>query len=171
MMNSSVPPPVEPGIAAPRRDRATLWRLLATVLCLGVHGCTEATGGAVELSWALRSTRDVDIADCLDDRPDRIGRIRLWWQTTEQLRFESFPCRDNHGITSFDLPVVEPDHTVALYVTPECADGSQPDPASYVTPPPIVRSVEVGETITLDAILLVLRIDEADCVTLPCVCR
>jgi hypothetical protein len=85
-------------------------------MCLGVHGCTEATGGAVELSWALRTTRDVGISDCLENR---IGRIRLWWESPESVRFESFPCQDNHGVTAFDLPLPE----VALRVTPECRDG------------------------------------------------
>lgn len=151
------------GVESANRARAWLWCSLTTVLCVGVYGCTEATGGAVELSWALRTTRDVGISDCVEDR---IGRIRLWWESSDSVRFESFPCRDNHGVTAFDLPLPE----VALRVTPECIDGSEADPASFMAPPPIVREVEVGETITLDAVLLVLRVDSEDCVTLPCVC-
>ena len=143
-----------------------MWRLLATVMCLGVHGCTEATGGAVELSWALRSTTDNRI-ECADGR---IAKIRLNWATPDTLRSTSFLCKDNHGVTAFDLPVVEPERTVALSVTPECNDGKPADPASYITPPPIVRQVSVGETITLDAVLLVVRIANCDPVNAPCVC-
>ncbi len=168
IMNSGTPREVEP---ENHRTRHTLWCALTTVMCLGVHGCIEATGGAVELSWALRTTRDVGISDCLDGR---IGKIRLWWDTPDSLRYRSFPCRDNHGVTAFDLDVRDlPDdqsEQVALRVTPECRDGSAADPASFITPPPIVRTVTEGETITLDAVLIVLRVDEEDCTTLPCVC-
>lgn len=146
---------------APPRPTATLCRILATVLCLGVHGCTEATGGAVELSWALRSTRDRDIPDCAEGR---IGRIRLWWDSGTSTRYIAFPCQDNHGVTAFDLPTGE----VALSVTPECADGISADPDTFVAPPPIVRVAAIGETITLDAVLLVLQVD--DCTTRSCVC-
>jgi hypothetical protein len=158
-VNSAMGRRVEPGIC---RSRATLvWCAWATTLCLGVHGCTEATGGAVELSWALRSTRDRGIGDCAGDA---IGRIRLWWETEESRRFTAFPCRDNHGVTAFDLPVGE----VALSVTPECADGNTPDPELFTAPPPIVRDVAIGEAITLDAVLLVVKID--DCASATCVC-
>lgn len=138
-----------------------VWCAWATVLCLGVHGCTEATGGAVELSWALRSTRDVRIDDCAGGA---VGRIRLWWATEDSRRYTAFPCEDNRGVTAFDLPLGQ----VALSVTPECADGNAADPAHFVAPPPIVRTVKVGEAVTLDAILLVLKVD--DCAQPTCIC-
>jgi len=132
-----------------------------TVLCLGVHGCTEATGGAVELSWALRSTRDRGIDDCAGGT---IGRIRLWWEAAGKRRYTAFPCRDNHGVTAFDLPVGR----VSLWVTPECSDGNTADPEQFVTPPPIVRDVTIGEAVTLDAVLLVVKLD--DCMPAACIC-
>jgi len=115
----------------------------------------------VELSWALRSTLDRDISDCADGQ---IDRIRLWWDSGTTMRYQSFPCRDNHGVTSFDLPT----GAVALSVSPECDDGRSADPGSFTAPPPIVRDVAVGETVTLDAVLLVVRVD--GCATRPCVC-
>lgn len=143
------------------RPAATVWRILVAALCLAVHGCTEATGGAVELSWALRSTRDVDIPDCADGR---INRIRLWWDTGTSTRYRAFRCTDNHGVTAFDLPT----GMVALSVTPECDDGFSADPATFTAPPPIVREVTNGETVTLDAVLLVVQ---DDCnASRPCVC-
>lgn len=144
------------------RRHATLCRIATAVVCLGVHaGCTEATGGAVELSWALRSTTDRDISDCADDR---IGRIRLWWDSGTSTRFTAFPCEANHGITAFNLPT----GSVALSVTPECVDGMSAEPDTFVAPPPIVRDIAVGEAVTLDAVLLVVQVD--DCETRSCVC-
>lgn len=143
------------------RRHATLWRILGALLCLSVHGCTEATGGAVELSWALRSSRDRHIPDCADGR---INRIRLWWDSGSSQRYTAFPCRDNHGVTAFDLPT----GAVGLSVTPECDDGLSAAPGTFVAPPPIVRDVAIGETVTLDAVLLVLQVD--DCATRSCVC-
>ncbi len=138
-----------------------MWCAWATVVCLGVHGCTEATGGAVELSWALRSTRDRGIDDCADGS---IGRIRLWWATDDSRRYTAFRCEANHGVTAFDLPIGQ----VSLYVTPECTDGNTADPDHFVTPPPIVRQVAIGETVTLDALLLVVKLD--DCNSPTCIC-
>src|SRR5687767_4470716 len=149
-MNSLPRPRVEPGIC---RSRATMvWCAWATVVCLGVHGCTEATGGAVELSWALRTTRDVGLDDCADGF---IGRIRLWWETPSTRRFTAFPCDENHGVTAFDLPAGE----VSLEVTPECDEdspypGMEPPSEMFTSPPPIVRDVTIGEAVTLDAVLL-----------------
>lgn len=138
-----------------------VWCAWVTTLCLGVHGCTEATGGAVELSWALRSTRDREINDCV---ADSISRIRLWWATENSQRYTAFPCEANHGVTAFDLPVGE----VLLYVTPECTDGNSANPDHFVTAPPIVREVAIGEAVTLDAVLLVVKVD--DCASATCVC-
>lgn len=158
-MNSLPRPRVEPGICRPRTTM--VWCAWATVVCLGVHGCTEATGGAVELSWALRSTRDVGIDDCAGGT---ISRIRLWWETPSTRRYTAFPCEENHGVTAFDLPAGE----VSLEVTPECTDGNEPPSEMFTSPPPIVRDVTVGEAVTLDAVLLVVKID--DCTSVSCVC-
>jgi hypothetical protein len=139
-----------------------VWCAGATVVCLGVHGCTEAPGGAVELSWALRSTRDVGIDDCASGF---VERIRLWWDTGSDPHFTSFPCDENHGVTAFDLPVGR----VSLWVSPECVRTHlEPDSEMYVTPPPIVRDVTLGEAVTLDAVLLVVKID--DCSAVECIC-
>lgn len=159
-VNTDASPPVEPS-EPPRRSRATVWRIFATVVCLGVHGCTQPTGGAVELSWALRSRLDRDIADCAGER---IGRIRLWWDTGTTRRWQAFACDDNHGVTAFDLPT----GSVALSITPECTDGTNADPDTYTAPPEIVRDVATGQAVTLDALLLIVDVD--DCASRPCIC-
>lgn len=113
------------------------------------------------MSWALRSTRDVEINDCARGT---IGSIRLWWDTGSTPHFTRFPCGENHGVTAFDLP----SGRVSLWVTPECIGGREPPSEMFVTPPPIVRDVAVGEAVTLDAVLLVVKID--DCTAVSCVC-
>jgi hypothetical protein len=114
------------------------------------------------LSWALRSTRDLGIDDCAGGF---IERIRLNWRIGTEERFTSFPCEENHGVTQFELPVGR----VELWVTPQCVRTRlEPDSDMFVTPPPIVRDVTVGEAVTLDAVLLVVKID--DCSTVSCIC-
>ena len=68
------------------------------------------------MSWALRSTRDVEITDCASDT---IARIRLWWEAGATPHFVAFPCEENHGVTSFDVPAGR----VSLWVSPECLGG------------------------------------------------
>ena len=63
-MNSVRRARVEP-VMQRHRQPATVWRLGVPLLCLAVHGCTQADGGAVELSWALRSTQEAQAGDAL----------------------------------------------------------------------------------------------------------
>ena len=146
-----------------------VWRATVPLLCLVVHGCTDASGGAVELSWALRSTQDTEITDCAGGR---IDEIQLWWQGAGVVEHKGFACDARHGTTAFELPSGE----VTLWVQPTCTVTTGPrcsvnptpcectasvaDPATYEAPPPLVRRVVVGDTITLDAVVMV--IDNAD---------
>lgn len=147
------------------RNPATVWRASVPLLCLAVHGCTDAAGGAVELSWALRSTQDREITDCA---ADRIEEIQLWWQNASVLDFTAFPCTASHGTTAFELP----SGPVTLWVQPACQYTTGPrclvnptpcectskaaDSATFEAPPPLVRRVVVGETVTLDAVVMVI---------------
>ena len=150
-------------------DLATVWRMTVPLLCLGVHGCTQAEGGAVELSWALRATEDREITDCAGER---IREIQLWWQTPEVTDVKGFPCDASHGTTAFELPT----GPVTLSVVPACEFVSGPrclanptpcecvarvaDSATFEAPPPLVRRVVVGETVTLDAMVMVIDNDK-----------
>jgi hypothetical protein len=113
------------------------------------------------LSWALRSTYDRDISDCAGGR---IGQIQLRWDTGASTRRREFPCDDNHGVTAFDLPT----GSVALSISPVCADGTPAETSTFVAPPPIVRDIAIGQAVTLDALLLVVQVD--DCGAHTCVC-
>jgi hypothetical protein len=145
----------------PPRVLATLWRISATMLCLGVHGCTQPTGGAVELSWALRSTLDRDISDCA---AGRIGRIRLWWETDTDRTLGRVSLRGQSrrdGVRPADRRGGAVDHA-------GMPDGLNADPEHLPAPPPIVRDVAIGQAVTLDALLLVVQVD--DCTPQACIC-
>ena len=180
LVNTPAIPRVEPGMprtrqpsadaptARTRGGLATVWRLCVPALYLGVHGCTDAAGGAVELSWALRSTQDHEITDCA---AQRIDEIQLWWQSGDTLDHKGFPCDASHGTTAFELPT----GPVTLTVQPACVYATGPrclvdptpcecvakaaDSATFEAPPPLVRRVVVGETVTLDAVVMVIDND------------
>lgn len=151
--------------ARPTSRRTTVWRLSVPIVCLAVHGCTEASGGAVELSWALRSTQDREITDCAEGR---IRDIQLWWESDAVVDAQSFPCDASHGTTAFEVPPgpvtlrVQP--TCDFVTGPQCAASPVPcecasnpaDSATFEAPPPLVRHAVVGETITLDAVVIVI---------------
>jgi hypothetical protein len=160
-----------------RQPATTVWRLGVPLLCLAVHGCTEAAGGAVELSWALRSTDDREITDCAEGR---IREIELWWQTSDNLDVKGFPCDASHGTTAFELPA----GPVTLWVEPACEFATGPrcltsptpceciskpaDSGTFEAPPPLVRRVVVGETVTLDAVVMVIDADRVCRLELLC---
>lgn len=175
-MNSGQGRPVQP-VMQRAVGHTTLWRIVAPLVCLAVHGCTEAPGGAVELSWALRSTQDEGIDDCAGDR---VSEIQLWWQTDQGSDFHGFPCRASHGTTTFELPP----GPVALQVVPSCAFETGPrcltsptpcecishlaDSATFESPPPIQREAVAGGVITLDAVVLIVDATEVCRLDLLC---
>ena len=156
---------------------------LAALCCLAAHaGCDDVSGGAVELSWKLRpasSDSNDKFVDCdrTQDVPDptdqtvtltehfAITGMRLVWVNDDGTAgYRSWLCSDNHGVTGFELPA----GTALLSVAPECADGLA-DPETYISPAPQQRSVNLGDTVTLGAIQLVVR--ESYCETQTCICR
>jgi hypothetical protein len=146
--------------------------VIATALCLLVHGCEPVDGGAVELSWKLRpassSLPDKFVA-CDSGQPDTgpVIMIQLDWQIedgTGQKGAAQWRCDDNHGVTGFDLP----EGDALLSVTPVCESG----PASlnaYTAPAPEQRKVIAGDTVSLGAVELVLQV--SDCGRQPCICE
>lgn len=155
---------------------------LATGLCLLVHGCEGASGGAVELSWKFRpasSSLEDKFVGCSpgpqEQRQGSILRMRLEWEVSTDAGVRtgeaSWGCIDNHGVTGFELP----EGTALLRVRPLCApDPFDPgafleaEPASYIAPAAEQRTVIVGDTISLGAIELVVRV--TDCAQQPCIC-
>jgi hypothetical protein len=131
--------------------------------------CVEVNGGAVELSWSVRSFDGERVDDsCDDDKPEvHLEKIRLAWKAVsddgggtgmEPDGLAEFPCGDRRGITEFTVPGGE--HL--LWIVPVCAGGVLPATSNYQVPPPIVRDIREGTVTTLDALLVV-----ADASTCP----
>ena len=121
---------------------------LATLLLLGSHGCTNVTGGAVELSWSLLGTDGKQVT-C---NAAGIGRIRLVWQVGSTERVDSWPCMDNRAVTGFEIPQGD-----ALFsVVPECVSGQAADLDFYQSPAPVARTVTEGDVVELHAIVVQL---------------
>ena len=125
--------------------------VLAALLSCVLHGCTNVTGGAVELSWDLETVTGSPVHDCLHDSAsgtDRITTMRLWWQVNLTRDSHEFDCRDNHGVTGFDVPPGQ----ALLWVEPQCAPGTPVCPQDYIAPAPLERTITLGDVVELHAV-------------------
>jgi len=140
--------------------------------CLGAlsgsNACVDVEGGAVELSWSLR-TPDGDPNNCLDAR---IGKVRLCWAPAGDIAVRvcegsrTFACTEEHGFSRFEI---DPGET-AFWIEPLCESTSVvPDPSTYEVPPPLLRMVSAGQVVTLNALLIVAT--GAECGAGACTCR
>ncbi len=139
-------------------------------------GCIQIDGGAVELSWSLRSFDGASVAACSDVR---IRDVRLCWEpladgstptageTCQGALSWTFPCDESSGVTGFSLP---PGST-AFWIEPVCTDGASADAGTYQVPPPIVRMVEDGKIVSLNSLLLVVSPPGSDCPSEGCTCQ
>jgi hypothetical protein len=122
-----------------------------------LHGCTEVTGGAVELSWHLENIDGSPFGGC----PDTIDQIRLSWQVNGVTGSTDFACTANHGVTAFDVPAGD----ALLSVEPLCANGAATRTSAFIAPAPIARTIVVDDVVELHAV--VLQIDQFSVCTLP----
>jgi hypothetical protein len=150
---------------------AALWAVIAGS---SGSGCIEIDGGAVELSWSLRSF-DGAAVTCGDAR---VEEMRLCWVpladgstsagggacSAGQLR--GFPCEESSGVTGFEL---DPGVT-AFWIEPVCRDGDPAEAGTYQVPPPIVRSVQEGRIVSLNSLLLVVSPPSGECSGAGCTC-
>jgi hypothetical protein len=149
---------------------------LATLIGTATTGCIEIEGGAVELSWSLRTFGGSAVGSCGDVG---IQNVRLCWQTlgdgspsTEDIICQAglrrtFDCSDSSGVTGFDL---DPGPT-AFWIEPVCQDGAPADSGTYEVPPPIVRTVQEGKIVSLSSLLLVVSPLSAGCPAAGCTCE
>ena len=77
---------------------------------------------------------------------------------------EAWPCSDNRAVTAFDLPAGD----AALWVVPECESGPAAQD-TYEAPAPVVRTLVVGDVVSLDAVVVQVQI--ASCTVQPCICQ
>lgn len=152
----------------PTNNAAALVLVLA--LAAGSAACIEVEGGAVELSWSLRSFDGERVDNCDDAR---VEEVRVCWQAVEDGTStgvcegsQSFPCGEENGISGFEIA---PGST-AFWVEPICVDGSPAATGSYQVPPPIVRTVADGKIVTLNSQLIVVTPFGTSCPDAGCTC-
>jgi hypothetical protein len=144
-------------------------RVLAVFIAALGAACVPVDGGAVELSWKLRPASS-DLPDkfveCTSglDGTNPVTRIRLYWDVDGEQGSASWRCSDNHGVTGFDLP----EGSALLSIAPECAEGPA-SPLTYTAPAPEMRRVISGDTVSLGAVEMVLRVSY--CGQQPCICE
>lgn len=147
----------------------------ALVWCaLLAAGCgTGVEGGAVELSWRLRpapgpiGNNPCDPFVCCDPMQtgaNAIERIQLDWVVDGVGSSASWRCDDGNGVTGFELPPGE----ALLTVSPVCV-GHAADPATYTAPAAEQRTVKIGDTVSLGAVELLLRVSSCSAAQ-PCIC-
>jgi hypothetical protein len=145
-------------------------RIRFAALCvLLAAGCVRIDGGAVEISWVVRSYDGRAITDCGCSDP-QIAKVQLDLvgmggdidgTTPCEGRPEcQFPCQRQTGSTPFEIPQgragadgVAPQYKISL--TPLGTDG---EPLAGVqAPAPILRSVVRGQPTEVEAFLLVAQ--------------
>jgi hypothetical protein len=93
-----------------------------------------------------------------------VSQIELDWDVGSTHGSTAFPCNDGNGRTAFVLAT----GTATIMVAPRCQDGLPADPRTYVAPAPVQYTVELGQTISVGAIELIL--DVSSCSQQRCVC-
>lgn len=146
--------------------------MIATALYLLVHAsCTDATGGAVELSWQLRPASGTPTTqpfiECTSGLPGTgpVTGVLLTWDVEGTPGSVTFDCIPKHGVTRF----VVPPGNALLSIRPVCASGPAA-PDTYIAPAPVQRTVNVGDTVSLGAVELVLQVTGCS-PTQPCICQ
>jgi hypothetical protein len=148
---------------------------LAALCCLVVPcgvagaGCVRIDGGAVEISWVVRSSDGRAITDCTCSAP-RIAFVRLNLTgvggdidgTTPCAGKPEcqFPCHRQTGSTPFEVQegtpsadVTQPQYEISVTALDD-AGAELPD---VETPAPILRTVVRGRPTEVDAFLLVAQ--------------
>jgi hypothetical protein len=136
------------------QQKVARWLLVAGLA--GASACVDVNGGAVELSWSIR-TENGDSSSCGNAN---IARVELCGRDLSMpgdldagsascaVR-DSWACGDQHGTTAFDI---KPGR-YELSITPICPS---PDDVTMATvPAPIVRDISEGDVAQLNALLII----------------
>jgi hypothetical protein len=133
---------------------------------MAAQGCVDVRGGAVELSWTIRTEEG---GSCSCARAE-IDRIELLGTRCDHLlsggicgapcpnnpdmicpagpeRLITWTCEEGHGTTVFDIP----EGRWAFEIEAVTMNGLS---AQAAVPEPIVRDVVTGEVAMLDALLI-----------------
>jgi len=137
-----------------------------SLTCL-LAACVKIDGGAVEISWVVRSKTGSAITDCGCASP-KIAKVRLKLvgmggaidgatPCDGQAQCD-FPCGRQTGATAFDIQETHGTERYAVSVVALGADGSEL--SEVMTPAPILREVVRGQPTEVESMQLV-----ADCAT------
>jgi hypothetical protein len=155
-------------IAAPAR--AVVFRVaLAAGLCAALGaGCVKIDGGAVEVSWVVRSDTGAAITDCGCASP-AIATVRLVlvldqggmptsYRPCDGQAQCDFPCPRQTGSTAFDIRPTQPDESYEISVIGVDSTGT---PIPGVQSALILRSVVTGQPTQTEAFELVAQCSAA----------
>jgi hypothetical protein len=130
--------------------------------------CVEIDGGAVEVSWVIRSKAGAAITDCGCASPP-IGEVRLdllgiggaveGKRPCADNAQCDFPCARQTGATPFSIPETHGDERYQVSITALGTDGA-PLALQVMAPAPILREVVRGQPTEIASIQLV-----AECAT------
>jgi hypothetical protein len=139
----------------------------AAFLCLVclLTACVEINGGAVEISWVVRSRAGSAITDCGCASPPiatvRLRLVGVGGDAAGRLPCEDnaqcdFPCSRQTGSTPFNIPETHGAERYEVSVKAVDANGTPLD--TIMTPAPILREVVRGQPTEVESMQLV-----ADC--------
>ncbi|HXI55331.1 MAG TPA: hypothetical protein VNO55_04700 [Polyangia bacterium] len=151
-----------------RRFTVTAAVLATAALLCGAAGCVRIDGGAVELSWVLRTPDGRAIDDC-SCGVDPVAAVRvelvgvggdIQGATPCAGRAQcQFSCSRQTGATPFDIPETKSNEMYLISVVALDAGGN-PLP-NVKTPAPVLRSVVRGQPTDMGALLLVTECGSA----------
>lgn len=136
------------------------------VSALVAGGCVKIDGGAVEVSWVVRSESGSAITDCSCADPS-IDKVRLRLVRVPPLDPPSieddmpcdgqaqcdFPCQRQTGSTAFDIKPTQAGESYAISVVAVGVDGEEL--MGVMSPAPILRAVVQGQPTEVEAFQLV----------------
>ncbi len=140
------------------------WRSLVGLAAIAAAACVKIDGGAVEVSWVIRSTTGSAITDCGCADPP-IAKVRLVLVgvggaiagTTPCAGKAQcdFPCQRQTGSTAFDIAETTDGEKYEISVVAVGADGQEIPQSQVMTPAPILRDVVRGQPTEVEAFQMV----------------
>jgi hypothetical protein len=140
---------------------AALLFLSLSLACLS-GACVEIDGGAVEISWVIRSDTGSAITDCGCASPS-IATVRLRltgvggtiedYQPCAGNAQCDFPCARQTGSTAFNIKETRGDERYQVSVAAVGTDGAEL--LQVMTPAPILREVVRGQPTEVESMQLV----------------
>lgn len=135
----------------------------AVAVALLAAGCVRIDGGAVEVSWVVRSTTGSQITSCSCADPP-IDKVRLKLKLVGGPSIQDnnpcdgpahcdFPCQRQTGSTAFVVKPTQAGESYEISIVAVGVDGSELP--GVMSPAPILRSVVEGQPTEVEAFQLV----------------